>query len=154
MITLPKEAIDFIIQFEGLQLCAYEDQNGIWTVGYGSTGGDIKENTKFTLEEAKNRLLKDLDSICLILSKWVKAKVNENQVTALLSFVYNIGAGNFHNSSVLKYLNECNYTACAEAFLLWNKVGLQINRGLVRRRQAERTLFLTPMPPLKTQAIV
>lgn len=73
-------------------------------------------------------------------------ELTQNQFDALISLVYNIGQGNFYISTVRRKLSQVppDYPGAAEAFLMWSKTGGQTNPGLLRRRQAEMALFLTP----------
>ncbi|KRJ11905.1 lysozyme [Acinetobacter nosocomialis] len=59
-----------------------------------------------------------------------------------VSLTYNIGSGAFKNSTLLKKLNKGDYQGAADQFLVWNKAGGKVMKGLVRRREAERALFL------------
>ena len=70
----------------------------------------------------------------------------DNQFAAMASLCFNIGGGNFRDSSVLRFHLESNAAAAADAFLLWNKARVNGQlvevQGLVNRRQKERTLYL------------
>lgn len=72
----------------------------------------------------------------------VTAPLSQNQWDALMSFTYNLGAANLESSTLRRLLNAGNYAAAAEQFARWNKAGGQVLAGLVRRRAAERDLFL------------
>jgi lysozyme len=61
----------------------------------------------------------------------------------MLSLAYNIGPGAFSGSSVLKRFNQGDMQGAADAFLMWNKGGGKVLKGLTRRREAERELFLS-----------
>ncbi len=72
----------------------------------------------------------------------VTVPLNQNQFDALVSLTYNIGSGAFNNSTLLKKLNKGDYQGAADQFLVWNKAGGKVMKGLVRRREAEQALFL------------
>jgi GH24 family phage-related lysozyme (muramidase) len=72
----------------------------------------------------------------------VKVPLNSNQFSALVSFSFNVGTGNLQTSTLLKKLNALDYTGAADEFLKWAKAKGQELPGLVRRRKAERDLFL------------
>ncbi|WP_312069487.1 lysozyme, partial [Acinetobacter sp.] len=72
----------------------------------------------------------------------VKVPLSQNQFDALVSLTYNIGSTAFKNSTLLKKLNAKDYAGAADQFLRWNKGGGKVLKGLVRRREAERALFL------------
>ena len=132
-------------QFEGLRLTAYRDIAGIWTIGYGHTGGVYSGDT-ISQEEADWLLAQDLASS----ENWVASRTDtstDNQFAAMVSLSYNIGGTNFLGSSVRRHHNEGNYQAAADSFLLWDKAHvdgqLVVVQGLLNRRNAERTLYLT-----------
>lgn len=138
--------IDLIKSREGLELKAYKDIAGIWTIGYGHTGDDVTEGMEITEAEAEALLARDLKSRETVINNVVRADLNQNQFDALVSLIYNIGAGGFKRSTVLRRLNRLNYQGAADAFLMWNKATIngvltEVD-GLTERRKAERELFL------------
>ena len=70
------------------------------------------------------------------------APTTQNQFDAMVSLCYNIGAGNFRKSTVLREHRSANYSQAAKAFLMWNKAGGKVLNGLVARREAEKALYL------------
>lgn len=140
---MTKEA-ELIKSFEGLELEAYLCPADIWTIGYGHTG-NVKEGDRITKAEAEALLDKDLRTFRNGVKRLVKVPLNENQFGALVSFSYNLGLGSLQNSTLLKMLNAGDYTGAADQFLRWNKSGGKVLTGLVRRREAERAVFLTPV---------
>lgn len=134
--------LHLIETFEGCKLTAYQDVGGIYTIGYGSTR-DVKPGMVITQQEADLRLVEDLIPAENAVDKFVKVPLNNNQYAALVAFVFNVGTGNFKTSTLLKKLNAKDYKGAADQFLRWNKVKGQIIKGLTRRREAERELFLT-----------
>ena len=136
--------LDLIKQFEGCSLVAYQDQGGVWSIGYGHTLG-VKHGQTCTPEEA----LQYLDSDIAEISKQVTAlltndQLNSNQFSALVCFAYNLGSGNLAKSTLLNCINTYHVDEAANEFERWVKVDGIPNEGLLRRRQAEKTLFLTP----------
>ena len=122
---------------------AYQDGGGIWTIGFGHTQG-VKEGDTCTQSQAYNWLDTDLNTAVAAINRLVTVPLTQNQVDALTSLVYNIGSGHFASSTVLRLLNGANYDGAADAILMWDKVAGVESAGLVRRRTAERDLFLTP----------
>lgn len=102
--NISKNGIDFIKKEEGLVLNAYLCPANVWTIGYGHTNG-VKKGDKITEEQAEDFLVNDLLYSERIVNKMVKVKLNQNQYDALVSFVFNVGSGNFINSTLLKKLN-------------------------------------------------
>ena len=140
--SCPEAGIDLIKEFEGCRLTAYQDQKGIWTIGYGHTGDDVYDGLKWTEDEADDNLVADIENKAYnYVVKLVKVKLNDNQLSALCSLCYNIGAGNFGNSTLLKILNAGNYDGVPYQFSRWNKVNRITDVGLTRRRQAEIDLW-------------
>lgn len=139
---MTKEA-ELIKSFEGLELEAYLCPADIWTIGYGHTG-NVKEGDSITKAEADELLDKDLQTFRNGVRRLVKVPLNENQFGALVSFAYNLGLGSLQNSTLLKLLNAGDYDGAADQFLRWNKSKGKVLTGLVRRREAERAVFLTP----------
>lgn len=131
---------DFLKQWEGLELEAYKDVGGVWSIGYGHTK-DVKPGDVITVERAKRLLDEDLLIYEKAVNDSVHVPLNQNQYDALVSLCYNIGVTGFKNSTVVKRINTGDYIGAAEAILWWNKVNGVVVRGLKNRRAAERTLF-------------
>ena len=141
-----KAGLDLIKSFEGLRLEAYPDPGtgaAPWTIGYGSTKG-VKKGMKITMQEAEQRLIADLQDACKAVEKYVTLPLNDNQFAALVSFVFNCGAGNFAVSTLLKRLNEGEYASVPMQLMRWNKANSRVMPGLTRRRGAEGDLFQKP----------
>lgn len=140
-----------IKRFEGLELEAYQDIAGVWTIGYGHTGGRAIEGATLTAAQAEALLMQDLAPRELAVSGLVKAEINQNMFDALVSLVYNIGRERFRTSTCLRRLNQYppDYIGAADALTWFNKATvngvLREVQGLTRRRAAEKELFLTPM---------
>jgi lysozyme len=142
-------AADLIKRFEGCRLKAYPDPatgGKPWTVGYGCTGPGIGPDTVWTQEEAEKQLLHRLEAFekCLFDDPGglVKVPVDENQKAALLSLAWNIGTDNLGRSTLLKKLNAGDAGAAASEFLRWDIAAHKVLPGLVKRRAAERDVFL------------
>lgn len=140
--------IDLIKKHEGLRLKAYmPTKNDVWTIGYGHTH-TAKRGMKITAEEAERLLRVDIKWVEEAIAKYVKVPLTQNQYDALASLIFNIGAGAFARSTVLRKLNASDIEGAADAFLMWNKQRnrktgkLEPLRGLTRRRNEERALFL------------
>jgi lysozyme len=139
--------IRLIQEFEGLRLTSYLCSAGVATIGYGATyyadGSKVKLGQTITRDQA-DQLLKDHlkefeDSLTGLLNK---TKVNQNQFDALVSFCFNLGAGNLAKSQLLRFVkaNPKDPKIAAE-FAKWNRAGGEVSRGLVRRRKKEAELY-------------
>lgn len=145
MKTTSKVGIDLISSFEDTKLKAYDDGVGVWTIGIGTTiypnGVKVKKGDVCTLEQARSYFTNDLKRFEKTVNDSVKVDLTQNQFDALVSLTYNIGSTALKNSTLLKKLNAKDFTGAADQFLVWNKGGGKIMKGLVRRREAERALF-------------
>ncbi len=144
--TTSDVGVNLISGFEDTLFKAYDDGVGVWTIGTGTTvypnGVKVKQGDTCTPEEAKAYFKHDLAKFEKTVNESVTVPLNQNQFDALVSLTYNIGSGAFTNSTLLKLLNKGDYQGAAEQFLRWNKAGGKVMKGLVRRREAERALFL------------
>ena len=136
-----ERGLSLIKSFEGLRLQAYQDSVGVWTIGYGATRG-VKAGMTITMDQAERMLVNDVQRFEPDLDRLVKVPLNQSQWDALMSFVYNLGAANLESSTLLKLLNQKDYAGAADQFPRWNKAGGQVLQGLVKRRAAERAMFL------------
>ncbi len=132
------KGIELIKSFEGCSLVAYKCPAGVWTIGYGHTQG-VTEGMSITQKQAEEYLKADIAKY----EKYVedtKLVLNENQFSALVSFTYNCG-----NRNLKKLIANRTLAEIAEAMLLYKKANGVVLNGLVRRREAERELFLMPV---------
>lgn len=133
--------IALIKRFEGCELKAYRCPAGVWTVGFGHTGPDVRAGVVITAARADELLRRDLARFEAGVARLVRVPVTPNQFGALVSFAYNVGLGNLAASSLLRKLNRGDYTGAAGEFGKWTKAAGRALPGLVRRRAAERELF-------------
>lgn len=137
----PGEAL--IKSFEKLRLFSYQDQRGIWTCGWGHTGKDVGPGTQCTPEMAELWFHGDIAAALSGVSRTVLVPVSQNQTDALTSFTFNVGVGAEAHSTLIRLLNAGDTPGAAAQFLVWSKTGGVTNPGLLRRRTAERELFLS-----------
>jgi GH24 family phage-related lysozyme (muramidase) len=154
---MPKSISDlgvkFLAQFEARSDVMYNDAAGNCTIGIGHKihdgPCDGTEDEEFknglTEDELLYWLSVDLDLSQRIVSGYVTVPLTQAQYDALVSLVFNIGAGNFIGSDILKVLNTGNYNAIPDLFVNgeWVYAVGYIGPvpGLVRRRQMEADLF-------------
>lgn len=139
--------IKLIKEFEGCRLKAYKCPAGVWTIGIGHTGlvngKSITEGMTITDLMAETLLAIDLQKFENAINTLVKKPLTQNEFDALVSFVFNIGIGNFQKSTMLKLLNNGHMPLAAGQFDRWIYAKGKALNGLKKRRQAEKTLFLT-----------
>ncbi|WP_277972441.1 lysozyme [Pantoea agglomerans] len=131
-----------IKQSEGLKTRAYRCPAGVWTIGYGHTH-NVKEGDTCAPEQADHWLQEDCLVAELTIGANVKTHLNQNQFDALVSFIFNLGSGNFVGSTLLTKLNANDYTGAADEFGKWVNAGGRKLPGLVERRAAEKALFVS-----------
>jgi lysozyme len=129
-----------IQSFESLKLQAYQDQRGIWSIGWGHTPAVEYQET--TPEEADEWFAQDTQAACNGVMRTVDVPMSQNQFDALVSFTYNVGVGSEAHSTLVGLLNQGKYDLAAAQFSFWNHVNGQVDLGLTRRRAAEQALFL------------
>lgn len=125
-------------QFEGRRLVAYQDQGGVWTIGYGCTGPDVVKGLSISADEAEKRLIEKLLGF-YHLDDYISEQVNDNQYSALICLAYNIGLRAIKMSTLLRCIN--NGSSPDKDWLKWNHINGIVNAGLTRRRQAELELY-------------
>lgn len=140
---ISQRGLDLVKRFEGLELDAYQDAVGVWTIGYGHIV-DVSSGERVTPEEAEQLLLNDMKRYEEALNKYVTVPLTQNQFDALCSFAFNLGTAALHQSTLLAKLNAGDYQGAADEFLRWVYAGGRKLSGLERRRKAERDLFLSP----------
>jgi lysozyme len=128
---------------EGLRLEAYQDVVGVWTIGFGHTGAEVKRGLVITPDAAKSLLLSDAETAEKCVNNCVSGIITQGQFDALCSFVFNLGCTALRNSTLLRKLNSGDDVGAAEEFSKWNHAGGHIVAGLTKRRLEEKELFLT-----------
>jgi len=166
---VPQEGIELIKSFEGIpdgdpstvNLDAYLDPVGIWTIGWGHAityHGEFLRGPQnrgiaralypggITLEQAEMLLRGELVNFARDVLRLAKVPLDDGQFAALVSFAFNCGPANLGSSTLLRKLNRGDLAGAAEQFLAWNKArrnGVLVELpGLTRRRRAERAMFL------------
>ena len=129
-----------IRKFEGLYLTAYLCPAGVVTVGYGTTGKDVRLGMKVTKEWAESRM-KDDCSFFINGVKKLCPEAHDMQVCALASFAYNLGLNALKNSTLRRKFNEGDVDGARREILRWNKAGGKVLRGLTKRRMYEANLL-------------
>ena len=137
-----RKGIEFIKAHEGLRLDAYLCPAGVPTIGYGHTY-NVKIGDRITAGQSERFLIGDLIVAETEINRY-GFDLTQNQFDALVSFVYNIGAGNFRSSTLLKRLKaNPNDPDIANQFKRWVYGGGKVLPGLVRRRNDEAKLYFT-----------
>lgn len=141
--TFTDAGLELLKSFEGCELASYQDQGGVWTVGYGHTGADVHPDMTINQAMADALLLQDLSSTESQVQKLIKVQVTDNQYSALVCFAYNIGCGNLAKSTLLNCVNHNQFGDASGEFIRWNHINGVVSGGLTRRREAEAALFIS-----------
>lgn len=133
--NLSEKGAKLLVEREGFKSTAYKDTKGIWTIGVGHTGPEVKPGLVWTKDQVMSAFKKDVG--------WAEAAVNDiagpinqDKFDALVSFVFNIGASAFDKSTMKKMLDEGDYFNAAKQFDRWNKPA-----EIISRRNGERDQF-------------
>lgn len=134
-------AMGIIVGFEGKSNTAYPDPVEIPTICYGHTK-DVQYGDYRTDDECLEFLAEDVEHATQVVDRLVKVPIEDHTRAALISFVYNVGEGNFARSTLLRKLNAGDITGACNELPRWvYSKGKKFN-GLIRRREAERELCL------------
>src|SRR5258708_1747786 len=138
---LNQAAIDLIKGFEKLELGVYQDQAGIFTIGYGHTYGVTANIQPITEEQAETYLKADLANAERQVINNILVEISDNAYGALVSLVFNCGDTPL-TGALGKLLNAGDFEGASDQFLRWDKVHingvLTISQGLLNRRLAEQ----------------
>lgn len=135
--------LDLIKRFEGFRSIVYYDLANKATIGYGHLIKKGEKFTSITKHEAECLLKSDVEIAEAAVNRLVKTNLNDNQFSALVSFVFNLGADAFSSSTLLKKLNQNQHSDVPEQILRWHRVGSRPYKGLIKRRAAEAELFIS-----------
>ena len=135
---------------EGFSSTPYRCPAGVATQGFGSTrladGSRVKMGSPpISEDEGKALLRQHLDHVESDIRSLIRVPLNENEFSALCSWVFNLGSGRLQSSTLRAKLNRNERLGAANEFPKWRRANGRILRGLVIRREAERRLFLTPV---------
>lgn len=141
-----KAGKDLIKRFEGCKLKAYKCPAGLWTISWGLTfypdGTKVKEGDVITQQQAEDYFNAVVDDFAKKVDALIKSNVSENNFSALVSFAYNVGMGNFQRSTLLRKVNaNPKDTTIRAEFMKWTRANGEVLKGLVRRREAEAKLY-------------
>lgn len=138
-------AAALIADLEGFRESAYQDQAGVWTIGYGTTridGRKVQEGDVITRERAMQVLQAQILDFARQVDELVPKSIGQVAFDALVSFAYNVGISAFEKSTLLRFVVAGDVVAAADQFRRWSYAGGQVCEGLHKRRAIERALFV------------
>jgi lysozyme len=147
------DCIKLVQEFEGYardlgdgRVQAYPDPatgGAPFTIGFGTTGPDVKKGTIWTRKQAEDRFTAHLAEFAAKVGKLIgNAPTTQHEFDAIVSLSYNVGVANVAKSTLLKKHKARDYMGAANEFLRWNRAAGKVMAGLTRRRTAERALYL------------
>lgn len=135
-----EDGVALIKEFEGFHPSPYLCPGKIWTIGYGHSR-TVRAGMLLTEAQADQLLDEDLRLFERAVSRLVTVPLSDNQFAALVCFAFNVGAGNFEASTLLKLLNRGWYEQVPAQLMRWNRANGEVFGGLARRRAAEGRLW-------------
>ena len=143
-----KNGLHLTESFEGLSLVSYPDPatgGEPWTIAYGHTGPDVHPGMTITQEQAEEFLMQDVQKAVQTVNSKVHTDLTQNEFESLVDFVFNVGAGNFAGSTLLRKINAGDMEGAALEFEKWTHADGKVMAGLIKRRHAEAVLFLNKL---------
>jgi len=142
------KCVNMIKHHEGFVRKPYQDPIGLWTVGVGHLMGNGKVkpkdwNRKRSDKEVDDLLRYDIRRFENGVESLINVDLNQNQFDALVCFAFNVGLGNLQASTLRRKLNRSDYNGAANEFPKWRRAGGRVLKGLVKRRNDEKVLFLS-----------
>ncbi|MFC0227425.1 lysozyme [Serratia aquatilis] len=143
--NISNKGISLIKGFEKLELKAYPDPatgGKPWTIGWGHTKG-VKPGDRITEQQAEQFFHEDLAVFELTVNSAIKVPMTQNQFDAMVALAFNIGGPSFATSTLVKKFNAGDVRGAADEFPRWKFANCKVKNGLIKRRAAERELFLS-----------
>lgn len=143
-------AVALLVGVEGMSTKSYKDTGGVWTICYGYTHG-VGPNEETTVDQCWRMLKSEATATAKAIEPYLPSTLNPNQFAALISFCYNVGVGNCRTSTLFAKINQGDMEGATKEFARWHYVKrldcyVKTNNcyGIVKRRIAERELFVMP----------
>lgn len=143
MRLITHQTMDLVMNFEGLSLTRYGDATGLATIGYGHLIKPTENYQEISEDEALDLLHNDLEIAGNAVERLIKVQLDDNEFSALVDFVYNLGSGILQASTLRAKLNRGDYKGAAGQFNRWVYAGANKLPGLIKRRETEAELFLS-----------
>ena len=127
---------------EGVRYKPYQDVIGVWTVCYGHAGKDVMLGKTYTESECRALLNKDLNNVARQIDPYILKPIPETMRGALYSFVYNVGAGNFKTSTLLRKINQGDQKGACDQLRRWTYAAGKLGKALETRREMQREVCM------------
>lgn len=139
-----EKGVALIKKYEGCKLTAYKPvpTEQYYTIGYGHYGKDVQKGQTITQARADELLVQDLRKFESVVND-LHINLRQQQFDALISWIYNLGAGNFAVSTFKKKITNLNADeAITDELVKWVNAGGKPLLGLKRRRVEEANMWL------------
>jgi len=141
------EGLDLIKLYEGYSSSPYLCPAAHWTIGYGAIWGmDNKRVTEdhhdINEDQADYLLRRDVKKSEIAVLRHIRVPLEDGQFNALCSFVFNLGSGALQSSTLRRKINKGDYIGASNEFKRWVFAGGRKLKGLIKRREHERLMFL------------
>ena len=141
------EGLDLIKLYEGYSSSPYLCPAQHWTIGYGAIWGmddtRVKEDhPDINEDQAAYLLRRDVKKSEMAVLRHIRVPLEDGQFNALCSFVFNLGSGALQSSTLRRKINRGDYIGAANEFPRWVFAGGRKLKGLIRRREHERLMFI------------
>ncbi|HET8720947.1 MAG TPA: lysozyme [Nitrospira sp.] len=133
---MSNQGLTILIEREGSRNRAYRDSVGVWTIGVGHTGPEVHEGLVWTDGQVRDAFAKDIERFEKAVNDAVRIELEQHQFDALVSMAFNVGAGAFAASTLVRKLNAGDIDGAAGQFDRWH-----IPPEITSRRNAEREQF-------------
>jgi len=147
MRNMTDEGLDLIKLYEGYSSSPYLCPAQHWTIGYGAIWGlDGKRVTEdhpdINKDQADQLLRRDVRKSQVAVLRLIKVPLEDGQFDSLCSFVFNLGSGSLQSSTLRRKINRGDYIGAADEFPRWVFAGGRKLKGLIKRRNQERLMFI------------
>ena len=153
MRPVPLAVLTLVHEFEGNQgrfePTRTQDPVGNWEIGWShklSGPADPLWSANLSADSADNIAMQDMSAaaqaVCKLCGQQTMALLSDNQYAALIDFTYNEGVGHFAGSTLLKKVKAGDKIGASYEFVKWVYAGGEVLNGLIRRRAAEKALWL------------
>lgn len=145
-LLLSAAGIAGVVSHEGLRYAAYPDPatgGAPWTICYGHTGPEVKPGLVVKQDQCDKWLAQDLMTAQRVVTSTVKVPLTQGEMDAYVSFVFNVGGGNWRSSTMLRLLNQGKRKEACDQLPRWIYANKKEMGGLKTRRYQERAVCLS-----------
>lgn len=147
-LNVSENGLRHVANQEGCRLKPYQCSADVWTAGLGHTQG-VTPDTILTEQEVADYFIQDIAAAERVVNQRITQEPNQGEYDMMVSFVYNLGAGNFSRSTLLKKFNQGDRIGACHEYSRWVFVDGKDCRlkqshcaGIPKRRHEEKQVCL------------